>query len=46
MHPFQHGLNMPQAKGIGRKETSIGKVLKKESELIEIEEEINAYNIY
>jgi hypothetical protein len=46
MHPRQHGLNMPQPKGIKRKETSIGKVLKKESELVETEEEINAYNIY
>ncbi|MDR1181942.1 MAG: kinase [Bacteroidales bacterium] len=46
MHPSQHGLNMPQPKGIKRKETSIGKVLKKESELVETEEEFNAYNIY
>jgi hypothetical protein len=42
-HPYQHGLKIPRPKGINKKET-IGKVLKKESELVAVEEE--EYNIY
>ena len=47
-HPAQHGLNMPQPLAINRKKikSSVGKDLKKESELMLIDDEINVYGTY